>query len=100
MSWRDIDPSLKKKAVIQLFEEEERDEAELVAWLRGFEGDWILHYLFRRRHTTYLDGLRRLEKKKRIRGEFAGRKSRGESGLMSFEQLRRLRWLRWLRRLR
>lgn len=70
ISWRDIDPSLKKKAVIQFFEEEERGEAELVAWLRGFEDNWILHYLFRRRHTTYLDGLRRLEKKKRIRGEF------------------------------
>lgn len=67
-SWRDIDMGLKQKAIIQLFEEEEKDERELVSWLRGFEGNWILHYLFRRRHTTYLDGLRRLEKQKRIRG--------------------------------
>lgn len=59
---------LKQKAIIQLFEEEEKDEPVLVSWLREFEGNWILQYLFRRRHTTYLDGLRRLEKKKRIRG--------------------------------
>lgn len=69
ISWRDIEDSLKEKAVVRLLEEEEKDEAELVSWLRGFENNWILHYMFRRRHTTYLDGLRRLEKQKRIRGE-------------------------------
>ncbi|KAL0631149.1 hypothetical protein Q9L58_009992 [Maublancomyces gigas] len=67
-SWREIEDGLKEKAVVTLLEEEEKGEEELVSWLRGFEGNWILHYMFRRRHTTYLDGLRRLEKKKRIRG--------------------------------
>lgn len=68
ISWREIEGGLKEKAVVTLLEEEEKGEEELVSWLRGFEGNWILHYMFRRRHTTYLDGLRRLEKKKRIRG--------------------------------
>lgn len=68
MSWREIEDSLKEKAVATLLEEEEKGEEVLVSWLRGFEGNWILHYMFRRRHITYLDGLRRLEKQKRIRG--------------------------------